>query len=141
MNGGMARVKVSDLTGADLDWARYLPKSEQPKTFACNHNGPTCRACHDSVIRWLEQEVGDYVHVPAELVGKPWPHAVGRQDFQEATIRCPAIPTPDPIEGRATQVEIEAAIEKAVAIWNGDYSDSKCSLKKAIYEGVKPFLK
>lgn len=65
----MVEVRTAGLSGKALDWARWQPKSEQPKTFACNHNGPTCRACHGSVIRWLESELGDVVSVPAELVG------------------------------------------------------------------------
>lgn len=41
----------------------------------------------------------------------------------------------------ASREQIEQAIEEAVARWNGDYSDAKSTLKQAIYEGVKPFLK
>ena len=61
-------VKTAELIGPALDWARMQPKSDQPKTFCCHHNRPTCRACHDMVIRWLESELGDVVDVPAELV-------------------------------------------------------------------------
>lgn len=67
------QVKVSELEGAALDWARSIPESDQPKTFGCHHNGPSCRACHTMVLRWLEKEVGEFVQVPSELVGRPWP--------------------------------------------------------------------
>lgn len=48
---------------------------------------------------------------------------------------------PKSTPGPATQAEIEQAIDKAVAMWNGDYSDTKVRLAQAIYEGVKPFLR
>lgn len=63
----MIEVKTADLIGPALDWARQQPESEQPTTFACHHYGPTCRACHSMVIRWLQKELGDTVSVPAEL--------------------------------------------------------------------------
>lgn len=62
-------VKTADLIGPALNWARMQPDSDQPKTFACHHNMPTCHNCHSMVIRWLVNELGDVVSVPAELVG------------------------------------------------------------------------
>lgn len=64
----MIEVKTAELIGAALDWARQIPKSDQPKTFACNHNGPICRSCDSMVRRWLAAELGDMVSVPAELI-------------------------------------------------------------------------
>lgn len=65
---GMIEVKTADLSGKALDWARAQPTGDQPKTFGCHHNGPTCGNCESMVRRWLVSELGEVVNVPKELM-------------------------------------------------------------------------
>lgn len=52
----------------------------------------------------------------------------------------PEAPPPAPPAACPNRAEIEDAIQKAVARWNGDRG-TKQTLKAAIYEGIAPFLK
>lgn len=55
-------------------------------------------------------------------------------DPKEITIRCPEVP---PVARR----DLEAAIEKAAALWKGDPAQGGAPLRAALYEGLRPFLK
>lgn len=64
-------MQTGELTGQALEWATRrigVDRPEQPKTFACNHNMPTCEYCQWMVMRWLVKELGETVQVPKELV-------------------------------------------------------------------------
>lgn len=61
------QLKTEDLSGRALEWAVLQPESDQPKTFACNHNMPTCMHCDWMVRRWLVKELGPLIDVPEDI--------------------------------------------------------------------------
>lgn len=60
-------MRVDDLTGEQLNWARMQPESDQPKTFGCHHYGPVCSGCESMVRRWLKFELGEIAQVPIPI--------------------------------------------------------------------------
>lgn len=63
----LVRVNTADVTGRALAWLVLQPQSDQPKTFGCNHNMPTCSQCEGLVRSWLAKELGETVEVPTEF--------------------------------------------------------------------------
>lgn len=68
LSGVLVQMKTADLTGRALAWAVCQPASDQPKTYGCHHNMPTCGHCEDMVRRWLAKELGETVEVPNEFI-------------------------------------------------------------------------
>lgn len=68
LHDSMRLVGTFVLTGRALEWAVLQPLTDQPKTFGCHHNMPTCSMCEDMVRRWLVKELGETVNVPAEFL-------------------------------------------------------------------------